>query len=157
MRRAKVADERFQKMKAFFESNEVPQEVTKSLKNGAVAEVEFEDDPNTYVMVKEGDRSVLRKERPEKRQIYLKYYGDAVDYLVSIESSGKEGVQEYAARFSECILDPTPIRRIEFKLCCNVVTASRMGYFGMMLKGGKTAINLVTQLGIKIPKKFLSE
>jgi hypothetical protein len=153
----KMADERFQKMKAFFESNEVPQEVTKSLKKGAVAEVQFEDDPNTYIMIKEGNRSVFRKETPEERQIYLKYYGDAVDYLVSIESSGKQGVQEYAARFSECILEPTPERRIEFKLCCNVVTAARMGYFGMMLKGGRTAIDLVTKLGIKIPKKFLSE
>ncbi len=120
-----MSDEQFRKMSAFFESNDIPQEVTKSLRKGAVAEVEFEGDPNTYVMVKEGGRSVFRRETPEKRQVYMKYYGDAVDYLTSIEASGKQGVQEYAVRFSECILDPIPGRRIEFKLCCNVVTAAR--------------------------------
>ena len=147
--------EMYEKMKHFYETSDLPQEVTKPLRNGAVAEVHFEGDPDTYVMIKEGGRSIFRKETPAKPQIVLKYYGDAVDYLIGDQVDGELTVKEYATRLGECVLTPTKERRIDFKLCCNVVTAARMGYFGMMLKGGRTAVSLVKKLGIKIPQKYL--
>ena len=64
-------------------------------------------------------------------------------------------IAEYVSRFGECILNPTPERKIEFKLCANVVTGARMGYFGMMRLGGKKALDPALRLGIKAPKKFL--
>jgi len=144
----------FIKMKEYYEASDIPQEVTSSLKEGAVAEVQFDGDPATYMMIKEGGRSHFREGKPAKPEIYMKLNDGAVDYLMGVQGNGKESIQEYASRFSECILKPTKERRIQFKLCTNVFTAGRKGYFGMMLKGGKTALNLVSNLGIKIPKRY---
>ena len=150
-----MSDELFQKMEKFYNSSDLSQKVTKPLKEGAVAEVQFDGDPEHYMMVKEGGRSVFRKGKPDKPQVYMKFSKGAVEYLLEVKGSDKEAIEEYVARFSECILDPTPDRRVQFKLCANVLTGARMGYFGMMLLGGKKAVNLVKALGIKIPKRFL--
>jgi len=145
----------FEKLEKFYNESNLAQEVTKPLKNGAVAEVQFDGDPESYMMIKEDGRSHFRKGKPKKPQIYLKFSDGAVDYLLDVKGDDKDSIQEYTARFSECILNPTDERRIEFKLCANVLTGARMGYFGMMLLGGKKAAKLVAQLGIKIPKRFL--
>ncbi len=145
----------FKKMKEYYDASKIPQEVTSSLKEGAVAEVQFEGDPKTYMMIKEGGRSQFREGKPKKPEIYMKFSEGAVDYLMGVQGTGKEAIQEYASRFSECILNPTKERKIQFKLCTNVLTAGRKGYFGMMLKGGKTALNLAGNLGIKIPKRYM--
>lgn len=150
-----MSDTAFRKMKGYYDTSDVPQQVTSTLKEGAVAEVQFDGDPETYMMIKEKGRSHFRVGKPKKPEIYMKMNEGAVDYLMGVQGDGKKAIQEYASRFSECILVPTSDRRIQFKLCTNVLTAGRKGYFGMMLKGGKTAINLVGSLGIKIPKKFL--
>ncbi len=150
-----MSDVAFKKMKDYYDKSNIPQEVTSSLKEGAVAEVQFEGDSETYMMIKEKGRSHFRVGKPKKPEVYMKFNEGAVDYLMSVEGSGKEAIQQYASRFSECILAPTKERKIQFKLCTNVLTAGRKGYFGMMLKGGKTAISLVSSLGIKIPKRFL--
>lgn len=150
-----MSDVAYRKMKDYYDRSDIPQQVTSSLKEGAVAEVQFEGDPETYMMIKEKGRSYFRVGKPNKPEIYMKFNEGAVDYLMGVEGAGKPAIQEYAARFSQCILTPTKERKIQFKLCTNVLTAGRKGYFGMMLKGGKTAINLVSTLGIKIPKRFL--
>ena len=143
------------KVEEFYNNNELAQMVAKPLKDGAVAEVQFDGDPDSYMMIKEKGVSYFRKGKPEKPEIYMKYNKGAIDYLFEVQGSDKKALEEYVSRFSECIMDPTPERKIEFKLCTNVVTGARMGYFGMMLLGGKKAIALVTQLGIKIPKRYL--
>lgn len=150
-----MSEELYERMKRYYETSDLPQKVTETLKEGAVAEVQFEDDPETYMMIKEGGKSMFRKGKPKKPQVYMKFSKGAVEYLMELQDSGKEDVEEYSARFSECILDPTPERWVKFKLCTNVVTAARMGYFGMMMKGGKKALNLTLKLGIKVPKRFL--
>lgn len=150
-----MSEELYERMKRYYETSDLPQKVTETLKEGAVAEVQFEDDPETYMMIKEGGKSMFRKGKPKKPQVYMKFSRGAVEYLMELQDSGEEDVEEYSARFSECILDPTPERWVKFKLCTNVVTAARMGYFGMMMKGGKKALNLTLKLGIKVPKRFL--
>ncbi len=150
-----MSDTAFKKMKEYYDASEIPQEVTSSLKEGAVAEVQFEGDPKTYMMIKEGGRSQFREGKPKKPEVFMKFSEGAVDYLMGVQGTGKEAIQEYASRFSECILNPTKERKVQFKLCTNVLTAGRKGYFGMMLKGGKTALNLVGNLGIKIPKRYM--
>lgn len=150
-----MSEELYERMKRYYETSDLPQKVTETLKEGAVAEVQFEDDPETYMMIKEGGKSMFRKGKPKKPQVYMKFSKGAVEYLMELQDSGEEDVEEYSARFSECILDPTPERWVKFKLCTNVVTAARMGYFGMMMKGGKKALNLTLKLGIKVPKRFL--
>gem|GEM_PF-2031686 len=150
-----MSEELFKRMEKFYNSSELAQRVTKPLKEGAVAEVQFDDDPESYMMIKEKGRSVFRKGKPKKPQIYLKFTEGAVDYLLEVKGSDKKATEEYVSRFSECILDPTDERRVVFKLCANVLTGARMGYFGMMLQGGRKAIELVSRLGIKIPKRFL--
>jgi len=143
------------KIEKFYSESELAQHVAKPLKEGAVAEVQFEDDPDSYMMIKEGGRSVFRKGKPKSPEIYMKYSKGAVDYLLDVKGTDKEALEEYVTRFSECILNPTPERKIEFKLCTNVLTGARMGYFNMMLLGGKKALKLVTKLGIKIPQRYL--
>ena len=150
-----MADKLAKKIEDFYNSSNLAQMVAGPLKEGAVAEVQFDGDPESYMMIKEGGVSYFRKGKPERPEVYMKYNGGAVDYLLEIKGEDKESLQEYVARFSECILNPTKERKIEFKLCTNVVTGARMGYFGMMLLGGKKAIELVTKLGIKIPKRYL--
>ena len=156
-----MSDALFNKMNEFWETSPLPQEVTKSLKNGAVAEVHFENDDDAYMMIKEKGRSVFRKGMPEKPQLYFKYSEAAVEYMMSVEGEGKEAIEEYVARMSECVLNPTKEKYIEVKLCTNIMTMFRMGYFGMMFAGGTRAIHTVKevakQLGIKIPGKFLKE
>jgi len=149
-----MADDVFLKMREFYETSELPQKVTKSLKEGAVAEVEFEDDDNVYMMIKENGRSHFRPGKPEKPQIYMKFSREAADWLMSIGGDSDDDIEEYVSRFGECILDPTDTRWIKFKLCTNVVTGARMGYFGMMKAGGKKALDLTLRLGIKVPKAF---
>lgn len=143
------------KMGEFYNSSELSQLVTKPLKEGAVAEVQFDGDPESYMMIKEKGRSIFRKGKPNKPQVYMKFNRGAVDYLTEVQGSDKNAIEEYVARFSECILNPTDERRVEFKLTSNVLTGARMGYFGMMMLGGKKALALVKKLGIKIPKKLL--
>ncbi len=147
--------ELFERMRDYYNNSELAQEVTKTLKEGAVGEVQFEDDPGTYMMIKENGRSVFKEGKPNKPQVYFKFSKGAVDYLLELEESGSNDIEEYVTRFAKCILEPTPERKIEMKLCTNIVTGARMGYFGMMLMGGSKAVDLVVKMGIKIPKKFL--
>jgi len=150
-----MATSLFERMRYFYGKSPLAQKVAAPLKEGAVAEVQFEGDPGTYMMIKEGGRSVFKEGKPNKPQLYMKFNEGAVNYLLELEEKGLDDVEEYVTRFSECILDPTPARKIELKLCANVVTGARMGYFGMMRLGGKKALNLVMRMGIKVPKKFL--
>ena len=150
-----MSEHSFEKMKKYYDSSDLPQRVTKSLKEGAVAEVQFENDPDSYMMIKENGKSVFKKGKPNKPQIYMKYSDAAIDYLIELQDSGKEDLEEYVSRFSECILFPTEDKWIKFKLCTNVVTGARMGYFGMMAVGGKKALDLTVKLGIKVPKRFM--
>jgi len=143
------------RIEKFYNQSPLAQMVAKPLKEGAVAEVQFEGDPESYMMIKEGGRSVFRKGKPKSPQIYMKYSRGAVDYLLEIPGEDKAALEEYISRFSECILSPGKDRKIEFKLCTNVLTGARMGYFGMMLLGGRKAVALVTKLGIKIPRQYL--
>jgi len=149
-----MASELFLKMKEFYDTSDLPQRVTKSLKEGAVAEVEFEGDDEVYMMIKEGGRSHFRPGKPAKPQIYMKFSKAAAEWLMEIQGEDQKAIEEYVARFGECILNPTPERWVKFKLCTNVVTGARMGYFGMMKVGGKQALNLALKLGIKIPQRF---
>ncbi len=149
-----MSEESFQKMKEYYDASDLPQKVTEPLKEGAVAEVQFEDDPETYMMIKEGGRSVFKKGKPRNPQIYMKYSKAAVEYLMELQDAGEENIEEYVSRFARCILEPTEERWIQFKLCTNVVTGARMGYFGMMRMGGKKALDLTLKLGIKVPKRF---
>ncbi len=149
-----MSDELFRKMSEFYDRSELPQKVTKSLKEGAVAEVEFEGDDQVYQMIKENGRSHFRPGKPVKPQIYMKFSKEAAEWLMSIGGDSEEDIEEYVARFGECILSPTETRYIKFKLCTNVVTGARMGYFGMMKAGGKKALDLTLKLGIKVPKAF---
>ena len=151
-----MSDSAYQKMKEYYDASPLPQEVTASLKEGAVAEVEFEGDPQIYMMIKENGRSVFRPGKPKKPEVYMKFTEGAVDYLLEVQGTDKKALQEYATRFSELILMPTKDRKVTFKLCTNVLTAGRKGYFGMMLKGGRTAVDLAAKIGLKIPKRFLS-
>lgn len=150
-----MGDELFRKMKDFYDTSPLPQKVTQPLKEGAVAEVEFEDDPQTYMMIKEGGRSVFRPGKPKKPQVYLKFSKAAVDYLLEVKGDDQAAIEEYVSRLGECLLNPTPERWMKFKLCANLVTGSRMGYFSMMRLGGKKAVDLAFKMGIKIPRKYL--
>ncbi len=150
-----MSGELAKKVVDFYNTNDLAQMVAGPLKDGAVAEVQFDGDPDSYMMIKEKGVSHFRKGKPEKPEVYMKYNKGAIDYLFAVKGSDKEALEEYVARFSECIMNPTKDRKIEFKLCTNVVTGARMGYFGMMLLGGKKAVALVTKLGIKIPKRYM--
>jgi hypothetical protein len=151
-----MAEKLAKRIEKFYNSSDLAQQIAKPLKEGAVAEVQFEGDPDSYMMIKEGGRSVFRKGKPGTPQVYMKYSKGAVDYLLEVTGTDKKAMEEYVTRFSECILNPTDQRKIEFKLCTNVLTGARMGYFGMMLLGGKKAVKLITKLGIKIPARYLS-
>jgi len=105
-------------------------------------------------MIKEQGRSHFRPGKPAKPQIYMKFSKEAAEWLMSIGGDSVEDIEEYVSRFGTCILAPTPTRWIKFKLCTNVVTGARMGYFGMMKVGGKKALDLTLKLGIKVPKAF---
>jgi hypothetical protein len=144
-----------EKMGAFYNSSGLAQKVAAPLKEGAVAEVRFEGDPDSYMMIKEKGRSVFRQGKPAKPQIYLEFSKEAVAWLMEIQGEDKEAIESYIERFGTCILDPTPTRWVKFKLCTNVVTGARMGYFGMMRLGGKKALDLTLKLGIKVPARFL--
>jgi len=146
-----------QRIEKFYNESELAQKIASPLKEGAVAEVQFEGDPDSYMMIKEGGRSVFRKGKPKSPQIYMKYSEGAVDYLLEVKGTDKDALQEYITRFSECILNPGKERKIEFKLCTNVLTGARMGYFNMMLLGGRKAIALVSRLGVKIPARYLKK
>lgn len=150
-----MGNELYLRMKQFYDVSPLAQKVAAPLKEGAVAELHFEGDPETYMMIKEGGKSVVRPGKPKRPEIYLKLNAGAVDYLLELAEKGQEDIEEYVSRFGECILNPTPERKIEFKLCANLVTGARMGYFGMMRLGGKRALDLALKLGIKVPKKFL--
>ncbi len=149
-----MSDDLYQKMKEYYDNSELPQKVTKSLKEGAVAEVEFEGDDNVYMMIKENGRSHFRPGKPQKPQIYMKFSREAVEWLMDIGGDSEADIQEYVSRFGECILKPTETRWIRFKLCTNVVTGARMGYFGMMKAGGRKALDLALSMGIKVPKAY---
>ncbi len=149
-----MTEELYQRMNDFYNNSSLAQKIAAPLKEGAVAEVEFEDDDDTYMMIKEGGRSVFKQGKPKKPHVYMKFSKAAVDYLLDIKGDDVEQIEEYVSRFGECILSPTKERWVKFKLCTNVVTGARYGYFGMMKLGGKKAFDLVVQLGIKIPSKF---
>ncbi len=152
-----MAEKLAKRIENFYNSSDLAQQIAKPLKEGAVAEVQFEGDPESYMMIKEGGRSVFRQGKPASPQIYMKYSKGAVDYLLAVKGTDKKDLEEYVTRFSECILNPTDQRKIEFKLCTNVLTGARMGYFGMMLLGGKKAVKLITKLGIKIPARYMKQ
>jgi len=152
-----MAERLAKRIEQFYNTSDLAQQIARPLKEGAVAEVQFEGDPESYMMIKEGGRSVFRQGKPASPQIYMKYSQGAVDYLLAVKGEDKKALEEYVTRFSECILNPTDKRKIEFKLCTNVLTGARMGYFGMMLLGGKKAVKLITQLGIKIPARYLKQ
>ena len=151
-----MSEELYARMKKFYDESPLPQKVTKPLKEGAVAEVEFDGDPATYMMIKEGGRSVFKPGKPKKPEVYMKFSRGAVDYLLAVKGDDEKAIEEYVSRLGECVLNPTPERWLQFKLCANVLTGARMGYFGMMRMGGRKAFDLALKLGIKIPKKFLS-
>jgi hypothetical protein len=144
-----------EKMGEFYNESPLAQKIAAPLKDGAVAEVKFEGDPESYQMIKEGGRSHFRKGKPAKPQVYMEFSKGAVEWIMEIEGDDQEAIEQYIERFGTCILDPTPERWAKFKLCTNVVTGARMGYFGMMSLGGKKALNLTIKLGIKIPKRFM--
>jgi hypothetical protein len=150
-----MATELFERMNHFYTQSTLAQKVAAPLKEGAVAEVQFEGDPGTYMMIKEGGRSVFKEGKPGKPQIYMKFSKGAIDFLLELQEKGIDDVEEYVTRFATCILEPTPERKIEFKLCANIITGARMGYFGMMRLGGKKALDVVLKMGIKVPAKFL--
>ena len=151
-----MSEELYERMKKFYNESPLPQKVTKPLKEGAVAEVEFDGDPATYMMIKEGGRSLFKPGKPKKPEVYMKFNRGAVDYLLAVKGDDEKAIEEYVSRLGECVLNPTPERWLQFKLCANVLTGARMGYFGMMRMGGRKAFDLALKLGIKIPKKFLS-
>lgn len=151
-----MAGELYLRMKEFYEASPLAQKIAAPLKEGAVAEIQFEGDPASYMMIKEGGKSVVKEGKPAKPQIYMQFSKEALDYLLEIEGSDRQAIEEYVARFGECILDPTATRWVRFKLCTNVVTGARMGYFGMMRLGGRKALDLTIKLGIKVPKRFIS-
>jgi len=144
-----------ERMGEFYNSSGLAQKVAAPLKEGAVAEVRFEGDPDSYMMIKEKGRSAFRPGKPAKPQIYFEFSKEAVDWMMEIEGEDQKAIETYIERFGTCILDPTPTRWVKFKLCTNVVTGARMGYFGMMRLGGKKALNLTLKLGIKIPARFM--
>ena len=144
-----------EKMDKFYNTSGLAQKIAAPLKEGAVAEVQFEGDPESYMMIKEGGKSHFRKGKPKKPQVYFKFSKEAVEWMLEIKGDDKKAIEEYISRFGTCILDPTPERWVKFKLCTNVVTGARMGYFGMMRLGGKKALDLTVKLGIKIPKRFM--
>jgi hypothetical protein len=150
-----MAESVAERMGRFYNSSGLAQKVAAPLKEGAVAEVQFEGDPDSYIMIKEGGKSVFRKGKPAKPQIYMQFSNEAVSWLMEIQGEDKAAIEEYISRFGACILDPTPTRWVKFKLCTNVVTGARMGYFGMMRLGGKKAFDLTIKLGIKIPARFM--
>ena len=150
-----MASESYLKLKDFYATSPTALKAAKPLKKGAVAEVQFEGDPESYTLIKEKDRSVLKPGKPKKPEVYMKFTAAAVDYLYELHQQKKDDIEEWMTRFSECILNPTKERKIEFRICANLVTVARMGYFGMMRLGGKRALNLALKLGVKIPKKFL--
>ena len=152
-----MASESFIKLKDFYENSPLALKATKPLKKGAVAEVQFEDDPESYTLLKEQDHSVIKPGKPKKPEIYMKFTADAVDYLYELHQQGKDDIEEWMTRFSECILNPTRERKIEFRICANLVTVARMGYFGMMRLGGKRAVSIAMKLGVKVPKKFIKD
>jgi len=151
-----MAGELYYKIKEFYDASPLAQKIAAPLKDGAVAEVQFEGDPESYMMIKEHGKSVMKEGKPKKPQIYMAFSGEAVDYLLEIQGDDKDAIEEYIARFGQCILEPTKTRWVKFKLCTNVVTGARMGYFGMMRLGGKKAFDLTIKLGIKVPKRFIS-
>jgi hypothetical protein len=144
-----------ERMGRFYNSSPLAQKVAGPLKEGAVAEVQFEGDADSYMMIKEGGKSHFKKGKPAKPQIYMQFSNEAAEWLMAIPGEDQAAIHEYISRFGTCILDPTPTRWVKFKLCTNVVAGARMGYFGMMRLGGKKALDLTIKLGIKVPKRFI--
>jgi len=151
-----MTNDLFLKMKDFYDTSPLALKLAQPLKEGAVGEIQFEGDPESYTLIKEGGRSVLKIGKPKKPEVFMKYSRSAVEYLFELHQQKNYDIQEWMNRFSECILHPTPERKIEFKVCANLVTVARMGYFGMLKLGGKRAFDLALEFGVKIPKKFLA-
>jgi len=140
------------KIQEFFEVNEITRKVVEPLKEGAVAWVEIEGDPQPYTLIKKGGRSYIIEGKPEKPEVYFKFSKEAIDYLLSLKS---EKIEDYVDRLSECLLNPTPTRWIKFNLLTTMLDAARKGYVKMVMLGGKKALKTLTLLGIRIPKKLL--
>lgn len=139
------------KIQEFFEVNEITRKVVEPLKEGAVAWVEIEDDPQPYTLIKKGGRSYIMEGKPEKPEVYFKFSKEAIDYLLSTNS---DRIEDYVERLSECMLNPTSRRWIKFNLLTTMLDAARKGYVRMVLLGGKKALKTLAALGIKIPKKL---
>lgn len=147
-----MAGEYAKKIQDFFETNSITRKVVEPLKEGAVAWVEIEDDPQPYSLIKKGGKSRLLLGKPEKPDVYFKFSKEAIDYLTSLQS---DKLEDYVERLSECMLNPTPTRWIKFNLLTTMLDAARKGYVKMVLLGGKKALKTLAAIGIKIPKKFL--
>ncbi len=140
------------KVRDFLEVNEITRKVVEPLKEGAVAWVEIEGDPQPYTLIKKEGRSHFIEGKPEKPEVYFKFSKEAIDYLLSFKS---DKIEDYVDRLSECMLNPTETRWIKFNLLTTMLDAARKGYIKMVLLGGKKALKTLAKLGIKIPKKFL--
>lgn len=147
-----MASAAYEKLRNFFEVNEITKQVVAPLKEGATAEVVFEDDDTVYTLVKEGGRSVFKEGKPEKPEVFMKFNQGAIDYVCDFQS---DNVRDYAERLSECILNPTPERKVEFKLLTSILDAGRKGYFRMVALGGPKALKTLIYLGIRVPERFL--
>ena len=145
-----MASKEYDIMKEFYETSEIGHQFAKPLKEGATAIVEFEDDPETYTLVKHRGRSVLKPGKPKKAEIYFWFSKAAVDYLFNPPSTDP---QEYVNKLLECLLSKE--KPVKMKLLTSIVTGWRMGYVAMMKLGGRKAIATIAKLGIKIPARFL--
>jgi len=150
-----MSEKLFERMKRFAETSEIIPKVTSSLKEGAAVEVCFEGDPAIYAAVKENGRIVCRKCAPRKPQMRVTFSEDAMDYLLEPAGTDKDCIDEYITRFGECILHPTPTRKVGIKIYAGIITGFRMGYFGMLRFGGPKALEVLSKMGVKIPRRFL--
>ena len=155
MRVTFMSDKLFERMKLFAETSEFIPKVTSSLKEGAAVEVCFEGDPAIYGAVKEKGRIVCSKYAPRKPQMRVTFSEGAMDYLLEPAGTDKDCIDEYVTRFGECMLHPTPTRKVRIKTYAGIITGFRMGYFGMLRFGGPKALEMLSKFGIKIPKRFL--
>ena len=116
-----MPDDVFEKMKDFYETSSFAKKLAEPLKEGAVAEIQFEGDPKSYSLVKEGGKSVIKEGKPKKPEVYMKYSQGAADYLYELHEQKVDDLNVWMDRFSECVLRPTKERKIEFKICANLV------------------------------------
>ena len=147
-----MPSELYLKLKDFYENSKVAQDVTSCLVDGAVAEVHIDGEEGCFMLIREKGKSHLREGKPPKPEMFMKFNKGAIEYMMDLKT---DSVEDYVERLGECVFFPTPDRKVEVKICTNLITAARMGYFKMMLKGGKKAVAMVGRLGIKIPGKFL--